>query len=1425
MSLQTLEKAFTTSDKAFKITNGTINPSFDSFLAKYYWRQGKEINIAALDSTVDISNRSSTIYGTSTYLNVPNLPVTARFYWDNKGQVRSTLTYTLIDETKTSQYWKFSDSFPQLPLHDTITDNKGEDVPFLDTLLFRHAEVIVTNESFIHPDYGVEITEGIHFVGKLRPSGALGIVSNLLDSKDEVIVHGNFHLPPDDTTVYVPELAVDQTKGQVYPWEIATQLPGIHLKADINWNFKLGSAKFQNPALQIYCPLDKDWILTSLYYEPVIGFTGNLEISKGDLSIDMIARVPSGANSLYFEARMDGFSLENIAKLSGVTGKNSLFSEFPQELQKALKGASKLELMDLGFGIGLSKKGINVSTLTFQIGVPNVNWKIWKEHLVLTGLGSRFTIQDPFNKPQVDVRVWGSTKIEGVPVTLLTSKGTGWVFMATLDESQTLPLDKLIKSFAPTVETPSKLTIDDMLLALAPGKGIRFTGALAQSPGWTLQLGQEKLTLQDITFDLAVGANGSLDGQFAGKLSLGGVDLDFKYAVPGEFVIRSVCDEITFQGLAKRFTGKKTLVPSGFNPKVKEASLLIKNDKTGLVLQVGGTVDKSTCVFEAKKTSSGWGFATGIRLSNPKLSKLPGLKDLAALENIVSLQDLTLVLGTYESKDFRFPNLGAFNNPALTSQNMPMPAQSGGLQAGFNAYGTWKLDTSKKETKLLRKLLGLDPKVDITLQVSPQPAKSSRVFLSYQGKVNKNWPLSCQVGVGLNQGTPEFFLMGQLQAKIQKQPCIFDIAMSMVKTGMYLGGTMKGTVKVEGLQISNLSLMFGMNWGGIPSLGVAGMISSKKFTGSVAVLFDANDPSKSLVAGSVSDLSLLDIVEEIAKVKKAPEDIKNVLEKIGFVGTKPFYLPNSSADSLDEKDLTKVATDFSKKGGVKLSTSSDQVLLVTKDKGKSWHLTDMPNNMMHYQLTKTPKGIKVTLDTQLYVAPQASQIGTLQFDQGFFLNGTLKILGLEWTSTVNVNPRKGVSVDTYTNKALTIYKPQFFKLSDIENKKGPRLSLATFNQPKHEIKEFRKPHLYLNGKLSLLGIEVAESFVQINKNGFQFYLEQNRGINISCNSLSAKVMAGFSINGSFNSINNFTAGGGAEVTIQGKVNLGKLLSFTKKIPGASLNQLGSIKINLQAKGKVQTGYQKNKAFARFEGSFAFQKTSYKIKKDLNANDKALAKIGDSVFDEVKNVFTDLFGTAEKWIEGIKNGLVEGIKDVEEMGKVLKDVFKKPAKEAAKLLLNAGKSMDDVGKALKGAYKQSAKDVAKTFKGLGKTSTQVAGVLKKTFNLSASQTAKALSDAGDSVEQIGGALKGVYRTSGKEAAKIFKGLGKGSSEVAKTLKNTFKMSAKDVSGTMKDVFKLSKKDMEKVLKGAGFAAKEVSKSIGKAFKKVGKVFKL
>jgi hypothetical protein len=277
---------------------------------------------------------------------------------------------------------------------------------------------------------------------------------------------------------------------------------------------------------------------------------------------------------------------------------------------------------------------------------------------------------------------------------------------------------------------------------------------------------------------------------------------------------------------------------------------------------------------------------------------------------------------------------------------------------------------------------------------------------------------------------------------------------------------MKGATAVDcgPFKLSNLALEVGVNWGGIPSLGIAATIDVKNFTSSVAVFFDSADPARSLVAGSISDLTARDIVHAFAGGVKTPLD--DLLQTIAIKGTHQFSIPGDLTDELDGLVLDKIAAAFAT-AKVAIPSASSQLAVVPKTRGSSWHLTDL-TRMRHYQITKKGEQIQVEVAPQFYFAPQATAIGTIQFPQAFYLNAALSFAGFNAAATIDFSPSKGFSIEAQLDK-IVILDEQLFSIAALQGGGGPKLSVSTFAQPDNPVEKFRQPHFYIMTRAGIRG--------------------------------------------------------------------------------------------------------------------------------------------------------------------------------------------------------------------------------------------------------------------------------------------------------------------------------------------------------------------
>ncbi|MCB9233278.1 MAG: hypothetical protein H6581_16595 [Bacteroidia bacterium] len=1180
-----------------------------------------------------------------------------------------------------------------------------DSVPMLDKFIFTESDILISNRAATDPKWQQEVAPGINFVGKMRPLGFLGVLENLLPDVEPMLVSGQIIVPKDDFEIFIPDLEEDYSDPRMYPWERETKLPGIYLNVDLGLDFKLGKARFKDTFYRYYSPLSITWEYEDGNYREESAFTALLNIPSAEMSVAMTADLDPGASTIYIEGEFEGFSLGKLSHLADLAG-SGLAAQIPGAFDKVLKPLEKIELMSLACEISWGN-GISLDKVSMSIGAPDLRWNIWDDHIVVTEIGTQITLYSPFSNPVLDLSLWGTTLIEGSQLSIRGQKLDGDLYFTASLLGATIPLKGLMKKIAPKIPPPSDLSIDSIRFSACPGKFYRLSGAIAGEPNpWKIPLGITELVISNIKFDLTkeVGSSEStLTGNFSGELWIGkNIRIATNYAIPGQFQIRGVAGKIEFREMLSKLVGGKVDIPQSLDFTLLDSTLVIKKGNDGFEMQMSGQVEGfGMFAFELKKVNGKWGAAAGFSLGATKLSQIPGLSALKAIEKIVIMEDFTLVVATYDGPNFRFPDMAAFgSNTAKTSTAVQLPEQATGLVNGLNLYTKWRLDTQDKSQKALQKLFGLDPSLAITLQVSNPPTKSSKLFTTLETRIDGKWPLTAQLGLYLNNGQPSLFMAGAATFKVDKIPYQCDVAMSLLPTGIFFSGTMKGTIPFKGFSLSNIALQFGMAFSGLPSFGLAATLGFPNFSCSLAMFFDSTDPSKSVLAGAVTDVSMLDIASAFAKPKSIDEGIKGVLKSIELHGTQTFLIPDSAREALADYDYEKISKAFKDSGQVVIPTQSDQVTLVTNKKGQMWTLTNLYDKMKSYQLVATENGIEVSLNAQLYLAPQTTQIGTLQFTQGFFLNGAISILGMTSQTTVEVIGNQGIAVESSLSKPLVIYKSTFFKLSDTTGSKGAEVSLATFSRPSHPIEDRRNPHLYINGRLELMGM-VQSCYLVLNSSGFRFdilveYSAQLTGLS----NFSGSLFLSYNLYGDIDRAEMSFVGGGS-------VNI----DFDVKI---SLGELGKLKFKTTVDCSAEIGFVDNVAYAKFSGTFTHDGNKFSIKANMKADSKDLANIGKLAAKEIGNAFTDFFKDAEKWAGYAKKGFMEGVDGAEKVADVLGNQFNKSAQEVSNTMKSVGHSMEDIGDSIQDTFDINEKDLNKLLKQTGFKSRDVEKYTKSAF---------------------------------------------------------------------------------------------------------------
>jgi hypothetical protein len=1235
------------------ISRATFNDvRINQLMDTYYG--GSNIVITSAVINVDDTDASQIVVtGKASFLNVVNMPVKATFQ-TSSGQVDLVLCYQLPTT------WKFSQSFPTLPAtwmpsSTSLSSSIDSSVPscsILDLLTFTNASFIVSTKSYTDQTYQVQMRPGLNFVCDLRLNGLLGAIEKTLGIPEPLTLAGPIIMPsPSPATNPLVPLSWP-------PTSTTAPLPGINLKADVKVNLSIEQMTLKDMFVAFYSPLAKS--VSHVYYDPGLFFGGMLQIGE-HLSVELVAEKMLGDDSqLLLSGTFDGLTLPDLSQLADLVGGDDLLNSLvPQGSAPFVQGSS-LSIRSTTLLVTCSP--FTVDSASLVIGLDGATW-CPLDGIETSGLEALFRINSPFNSQRsLQAAIYGTMSIGDITLDMSAS-APDFTVTALLPQGHPVSLKSALAKDFPELPGIGDLTVDTFYLAVQPARGFLFSAALADQPQpWTIELGPETLTLMNMRLLLNYAKGAGFSGLLSGSLTLAGVQLDASCQYPGPITLRGQFPSLSMKTLVTHLCGEDIAWPSGFDIDLEQSSVLIQERNGNLSLNVAGEVKDLGLFALTIQKQAKWGVALGIDLSLNNLASLPGLGVLAPFESFVGLNNLMLVFSSLDQQpNFQFPDLANFNVPSLGNQKVMLPQQANGLATGLNIYGQLNT-TQSKGFQALAKYLGirLDGSMGMVLAVSlPDPATNSKFFLSVNEEIQKGTTLQGELGGFLQGSDVGAFLTAVVKTKAQGQPLEFDVIATVLESGVLISGTMQGTLHFDAIQLSNLALVIGIDFEGIPSLGIAATLDVSTFDTALALFFDSTDPAKSLVAGALSNVSLLDIARTFAGQISFPQGLDKVLGLIGLKGLSAFNMPAAVAVSLDHRDVSAIANAFKQYGGVTIPSTSDHILLVINKPGASWHLTDL-STMKHYSLALQGNNIAVALEAQLYLAPQVTYIGSLQYPSGFNVIAQIDYLLIQAEVNIQISPQRGIMAEVDL-APITLLNRDFFSITGANGQRGARLSLATYAQPHLTDPQLRDPHLLLSGTLRLLGADMAGIYAFINEHGLslQVSYQVNPALHVD-------------LHGTIDGLSNLNIGGGVLVGIDRSLDLG---------------QLGSLSVKTDVNGQLSMAYTGKTPSACFTGGFVFQNTQYTLPAlTLDVNGPALQNITETLWQQISGNITNLLKDPDRWLSWVHSGVIQGTgQTAEEVGKVLSSVYHLSGNDiTTKTQKIMGYGADEATRALKGA---------------------------------------------------------------------------------------------------------------------------------------------
>jgi hypothetical protein len=1248
------------------------------------YNQDQPLSIARAQK--EVRGQVVIVSGTTSFMGVPSLAVTATFHLDATNTPVAQLRFTLIGKKAAPTAWRFSSSFPHIPL--AMDYAQSVTIALLnvyDELQLTDAVFVLSTRAGNDQTTGVPLVAGLNFIATLNPQGLIGLFDSLLAGKKQVTLYGPIVVPT--TGQVTPELP-----PETYPWQTSWPVPGILLQADLGIEVTLAKLRFQNCALRLYTPLTNDWLDAHDTYAPIIAVTGTLHIPSANVSVDALVELTRNYAYTPIAGSFQGVNLDNLARLADVAAGNDLFELLPAAIKGPLLKSGGLSLEQVALLLTDRLSAEAVASVFLSVGLPDLQWTVFSG-ITIEQMFATFLIDSPFVTQQrtVSTQVGGTIDIGGalLDVTTRVPDVTVW---AQLQDEAILPLKAFFQHAVPELPAPPDLQIGEAQLVIAPGSSYDFTASMLDDPPWTLDLGPVPLTLSNVELSLSRQASGPARGTFTATLALGqDLELTTSYTLPGDFLLRADLPEVHLSSLIALLNESDLLLPPGFDIELKQASVLIERVASDLSFNVAVDMPTPGLLAFTVQRQGTWGFALGVDLALNSLSAMPGLAALAPFEQFVGLETLMLVLSSFDGPvGFQFPDMANFQVPSLGNGQIQLPRQASGLVRGLNVYARLRT-TQSAGFRVLATYLGLrlDGTVGMTLAVSlPDPVTNSKLFVSVHTDLQQGTTLVGELGGLLQGGEIGVFLTAVVKTQVQNQPMEFTVTALVLENGVLISGTMQGTIHFGPVQLSNLALVVGLDFEGIPSLGIAATLDISTFESALALFFDSTDPAKSLVAGALSNVTLLDIARYLAGQQDIPAGLDTILGLIGLKELQAFSMPSALATSLDERDIPAISAAFTRYGGIRIAGTSDLVLLVVNEPGSAWHLTDLAS-MQHYSLKLQGTSLAVTLEPQLYIAPATTFIGSLQYPQGFDISAEIDYLLIQAQIKILISAQQGIAADVDL-APIVLLSQDFFSLTGAGGQGGPHLSLATYRQPELTDPQLRDPHFLLTGNLRLLGADAAGLSLLIGEQGLTFAL-----------SSQTSPLLFLQLHGSIDSLSHLDIGGSIVVGINRSLDLGVL---------------GSLSVDVTVNGVLDIRYIGGSASASVQGGFVFQGIHCNIPAlGLDVHSPALQNIAETLWGQIVDIIVKLLKNPDQWLEWVRALIMSGAgQTAEQVGQVLASVYQLSADAVAgKTSQILGYSIAGVSQALKGAG-CTANEAVNALKDVGYQTADIATAVGSVF---------------------------------------------------------------------------------------------------------------
>ncbi|MCC3158256.1 hypothetical protein LJ737_13490 [Hymenobacter sp. 15J16-1T3B] len=1171
--------------------------------------------------------------------------------------------------------WNFTTAWPEL--QGTVFDEVGIEEGNVPLYAFASVDCVDTtleNGSFV---------KGQNFYGRVVPASLSPTLGNLMR------VLGQF---------------VNTTA--VGPLTLFEGVPTMRLTLGFQKTLESYIPLLQNHVeIQLVCRLDEVYNEVGL----LLGTRFDFGLNKGLELYTLLTPAPQGILSL--TGRFTGIALPSptdfAQEFQRLIGANDLYESLPDTYQQS----SNLELKTLSVGIGISS--LQPVLVALEIGMPKdaPGWDLG-DLATVHGVTVTARVQNPFDSTSrlIALAVGGQLELPtaGAPIdmnvraaaTFAAQRPAMYQVQAGLAPNTplTLPVGELVNKYLPTAVNLPDITLNQLGVDFRfqqPKNHYAFYAGLDPAHPLVFEFGGQsvfEVLYANLHIENDSGPDGGAGGGLIGGMKLFGIQTDFQYQTPGNFKVTALIPE--FEVSVKQIA--EGLLPASWElpdwlPVIDfpQTSLYVERQGSGSAANYTFAVlaqpSFGNIVLEVAKQSNSadWAFAAGLQLHAPKIAAFESLSMLSGMDTMFRVNDLVFVFTSADMQQhFQFPATNSFRGGAGQT-SIKVPAWAGPVKAGFYFYGSMSLDIEQRPNlALVPQLLGLSVELDfdLTVFIGLDPTKNAFAQARIAGNINKTTTLAGVIGARMEAGEPQFYLEGLISTLVtdgngstteltsctaaNKNDCLTaGVGFVLTPNAAFLSASMLGSITFGPVTLSNMVVVVGIDFEGIPSLGFAAQIDlsayGTTYDSSIAFFFDSGDPAKSLFAGSISDVTLKQIADTVVGVITEGEDkppvwLDELLAEVGVSGTDTFYLPATAAAALNAKDFKGINDAFNAATkSTKYDFSLLSSLLVVGETALHepgvWFITDFPssNVITHYELHTEHDGrIRVALEPQFYycMPPGGGSVvlgppsSGLTFNAGVLLAGQLDFFMVHLAVKLEIVPNKGFAAEARLVDPIVLI-PNYLELTGNEDRsRGPYFSMSTYpvqvTDPKTHQTETKPAHFYLDGRAVLLGLEVATT-IDVSSAGLLLDFLMQTG--------DEQLGANLAVKTTLNSNTGF------DFAIRGGVHIND--------PDFELFnvKLGTLPLTVNVDVDLAFGANTKGAYLRLqETKFEFGDVKFTIPGvDLNVTVQQLKDIPGIIYDAVKNLIWEFLQDVEHWLEWVAQGVIKFVGDIAE---VLEDVY-------------------------------------------------------------------------------------------------------------------------------------------------------------------------